>query len=116
MGKKIMDIKTRRDASRERKSKAGGGDKIKSRSTIYTPVFKPYRFSSPSKRTSAEVPEVYHGWEALFSCIILSLIFIFISTTYQRSDTGINCERRAAANSSNFEFPLVRLSVSRLVG
>ena len=39
MGKKIMDIKTRRDASRGRKSKAGGGEKIKSDSRIYTPDF-----------------------------------------------------------------------------
>ena len=34
-----MDIKTRRDASRGRKSKAGG-EKIKSDSRIYTPVGK----------------------------------------------------------------------------
>ena len=37
MGKKIIDFKTRRDASRGRKSKAGGGKKIKSDSFIYNP-------------------------------------------------------------------------------
>ena len=37
MGKKIMDIKMRRDASRGRKSKAGGRE-IKSDSIIYSPV------------------------------------------------------------------------------
>ena len=36
MGKKIIDKTTRRDASRGRKSKAGGGNKIKSHSIIYT--------------------------------------------------------------------------------
>ena len=36
MGKKIRDFKAQRDASRGRKSKAGGG--IKSDSIIYTPV------------------------------------------------------------------------------
>ena len=39
MGKKIIDYKTRRDASRGRKSKAGRGKKIKSDSIIYTPAF-----------------------------------------------------------------------------
>ena len=39
IGKKIIDIKTRRDASRGRKSKAGG-KKIKSDSIIYTPEKK----------------------------------------------------------------------------
>ena len=38
MGKKIIDIKLRRNASRGRKSKAGGGGKIKSDSIIYTPA------------------------------------------------------------------------------
>ena len=37
MGKKIMDIKTRRDASRGRKSKAGGGKKSKA-TQEYTPL------------------------------------------------------------------------------
>ena len=36
MGKKIIDFEMRRDASRGRKSKAGG-EKIKSDSIIYTP-------------------------------------------------------------------------------
>ena len=39
MGKKIMDIKMRRDPSWGRKSKAGG-EKIKSDSIIYTPDLK----------------------------------------------------------------------------
>ena len=39
MGKKIIDFKTQRVASRGRKSKAGG-EKIKSNSIIYTPVKK----------------------------------------------------------------------------
>ena len=38
MGKKTIDFKTQRVASRGRKSKAGGGKKIKSDSIIYTPV------------------------------------------------------------------------------
>ena len=33
----MIDKKTRRAASQERKSKAGGGEKIKSDSIIYTP-------------------------------------------------------------------------------
>ena len=35
-----MDIKTRHDASRGRKSKAGGGEIIKGYGTIYTPAMK----------------------------------------------------------------------------
>ena len=37
MGRKIMDIKTQRDASRGRKSKAGGGKKSKA-TQLYTPL------------------------------------------------------------------------------
>ena len=37
MGKKTIDFKTRRVASRGRKSKAGGGKVIKGSGTIYTP-------------------------------------------------------------------------------
>ena len=40
MGKITIDIKMQRDASRGRKSKTGGGKKIKSDSRIYTPVKK----------------------------------------------------------------------------
>ena len=39
MGKKIIDIKTQRDASRGRKSKAGGGKKSKA-TQEYTPLKK----------------------------------------------------------------------------
>ena len=42
MGKKIIDFVTHRNASRGKKSKAGG-NKIKSRSTIYTPENNPYQ-------------------------------------------------------------------------
>ena len=38
MGKKIIDIKTRRNASRGRKSKAGGGKKSKA-TQEYTPLY-----------------------------------------------------------------------------
>ena len=38
MGKKIIDFVMRRNASRGRKSKAGGGKIIKDHRTIYTPA------------------------------------------------------------------------------
>ena len=40
MGKKIIDLVTRRAASWGRKSKGGGGEIIKGYGTIYTPAMK----------------------------------------------------------------------------
>ena len=55
MGKKIMDIKTGRDASRGRKSKAGGGKKSKA-TQEYTPLF----FSFLFHRDLSRFPCYYH--------------------------------------------------------
>ena len=51
MGEKIIDIVMRREASRGRKSKAGGGGKkIKSDSIIYTPETITYKEEASSKK------------------------------------------------------------------
>ena len=42
MGKKMIDKKTQRDASRGRKSKAGGGKKSKA-TQLYTPLLLIYK-------------------------------------------------------------------------
>ena len=83
MGKKIMDIKMRRDASRGRKSKAGGGEKIKSDSRIYTPEFVLWKSHLPLppptdvfRRITADF-DVLNCLEQLvqFSRVLNSLLF-----------------------------------------
>ena len=62
-----MDIKTRRDASRGRKSKAGG-EKIKSDSRIHTPVFyesSRSRFPPPSSQACTGIEDIESAIEIL---------------------------------------------------
>ena len=64
MRKKIMNVKTQHGALQGRKSKEGGGKKIKSDSRIYTPVkLSPQLLGKPSN--------------LVYLCLKLEYIFFF---------------------------------------